>query len=221
MNEENNASVNWSASHAYAFAIVCLLIGVVTGYLVRGTAPTARQAAASAGGPAASAPVDMTQQPTPDQMRHMADKQAEPLFAKLKQDPNDAGVLAQIAAIYYQTQNFSEAISFYEKSLSLKDDPEVRTTLGGVYYYQHDSDKAIAEFERALKSDPKNANALFNLGVVRWQGKNDGDGAIAAWQQLLKDHPDHPRRADVEQLIALVKKHKTMGASAKAPDPGI
>ena len=221
MSEDNNPSQKWTATHAYAFAVVCLLIGVVIGYLVRGTAPTAPQASTAAAAPAASAPVDMSQQPTPDQMRRMADKQAEPLFAKLKQNPNDAAVLAQIAAIYYQTQNFPEAIGYYEKSLALKEDPEVRTNLGGVYYYERDADKAIAEFERALKSDPKNADALFNLGVARWQGKNDGDGAIAAWQQLLKDHPDHPRRRDVEQLIALVKKHKTMDPSAKAPNPGI
>ena len=40
-------------------------------------------------------------------------------------------------------------------------------------------DKAITEFEKVLKTDPDNANAIFNLGMVKWQSKFDVDGAIA------------------------------------------
>ena len=61
-----------------------------------------------------------------------------------------------------------------------------------------------------LKSDPDNANALFNLGMVKWQSKSDIDGALAAWQQLLKKYPNHPRRAEVEQLIARAKQHRAV-----------
>jgi cytochrome c-type biogenesis protein CcmH/NrfG len=37
-----------------------------------------------------------------------------------------------------------------------------------------------------LKSAPKNANALFNLGMIRRQDNNDASGTIATWQELLR-----------------------------------
>jgi cytochrome c-type biogenesis protein CcmH/NrfG len=45
-------------------------------------------------------------------------------------------------------------------------------------------------------------NALFNLGMIKFKGKDDATGAIAAWQQLLKTHPDLDRKATVEQMLA-------------------
>jgi cytochrome c-type biogenesis protein CcmH/NrfG len=38
--------------------------------------------------------------------------------------------------------------------------------------------------------------------MIRWKGKNDPTGAIAAWQELLKTNPKLDRRPVVEQMIA-------------------
>jgi len=67
-----------------------------------------------------------------------------------------------------------------------------------------DADAAIAQLNRALADDPKNANALFDLGMIRLQGKKDGRGALAAWQQLLKSNPQlsPDRKAAVLKLMA-------------------
>jgi len=56
--------------------------------------------------------------------------------------------------------------------------------------------------ELALKSDPRNVNALFNLGMIKYKGKNDAKGAIAAWRELLKDNPKLDRKPIVEKMIA-------------------
>ena len=53
-----------------------------------------------------------------------------------------------------------------------------------------------------LKSNPKDINALFNLGMIKYRGKSDNAGAIAAWEQLLKTNPNLDRKPMVEQLIA-------------------
>ena len=49
MEEESKQSgtttTNWTATQTYAMAAVCLLIGVLVGYLVRGSAKPAGQAA--------------------------------------------------------------------------------------------------------------------------------------------------------------------------------
>ena len=132
----------------------------------------------------------------------MADKQAQPLLAQLKSTPDDPQLLAKLGHIYYVTQNYNQASTYYKRSVDIRDDVLVRTELGRAYYYGGAPDSALAEFEKVLKSDPNNANAMFNVGLVKWQSKSDVDGAVAAWQQMLKKYPNHPRRAEVELLIA-------------------
>jgi len=98
---------------------------------------------------------------------------------------------------------FKEAAGYYDKSLKL--DPKnvpIRTELASSLYYCGDVDGALAQLEQALKYDPKDTNSLFNIGVIRWKGKKDAAGAIAAWQELLKVHPDLDRRPIVEKMIA-------------------
>ena len=50
--------------------------------------------------------------------------------------------------------------------------------------------------------DPKKADTLFNLGIVKWQGKKDGPGAVAAWKKLLETNPAYPDKEAVLQLMA-------------------
>jgi cytochrome c-type biogenesis protein CcmH/NrfG len=58
-----------------------------------------------------------------------------------------------------------------------------------------------------LHYDPKDANSLFNLGIMRLQGKKDSKGALAAWQLLLKSNPQlsEDRKARVQKLITDVQ----------------
>jgi cytochrome c-type biogenesis protein CcmH/NrfG len=74
-------------------------------------------------------------------------------------------------------------------------------------YFTGDVDGAISQLQQALHYDPKDANSLFNLGLFKWQGKKDGKGALAAWQQLLKSNPQlsADRKAQVQKLMADVQ----------------
>ena len=76
-------------------------------------------------------------------------------------------------------------------------------------YYSGDVDGALSQLQQSLKADPKNVNALFNLGMVLWKGKNDTDGAVAAWQQLLKSNPGLDRKPVVEKMIAEAKTQRS------------
>jgi len=58
------------------------------------------------------------------------------------------------------------------------------------------------EVGRAGPLDTNNADTLFNLGVVKWQEKQDGPGAVAAWEKLLAANPTYPQKETVEQMIA-------------------
>ncbi len=113
----------------------------------------------------------------------------------------------QIGSLYHQAHQFSEAATYYKRAVQA--DPKnitAHTKLAISLYRAGDVDGAIAELNRALSLDPKDANSLFNLGMVRLDGKHDPKGALAAWQKLLKLNPqlDPQRKAQVQQLIASV-----------------
>lgn len=201
--------MNWQAKQVYGMAVVCLVVGVAIGYLFRGSqsiavppkpAPTVQSAPPVSG--------KGGHMPSLEEMKQMADKKAEPLLEKLKTDPNNSEVLIQVGNIYKMTHQFKEAAAYYDKALQV--DPKnvaIRTEMASCMYYQSDVDGALNQLQQALKYDAKDANALFNLGMIRWQGKKDSKGALAAWQELLKMNPklSADRKATVQKLMADVR----------------
>jgi cytochrome c-type biogenesis protein CcmH/NrfG len=199
------------ASRVYLFCATALVIGLALGYFATGTRKAATPVRALA---PVAAKTEMLPgghpMPTMEQMKAMADVKAAPLLEKLKSNPNDAKLLAQVAALYNSTHQFKDAASYYNKALQV--DPKnvnTRTDLASSLYYQGDTDGALSELQKALKYTPDDVNALFNLGMIKFKGKDDAAGAIAAWQQLLKAHPDLDRKATVEQMIEEAKQKIT------------
>ncbi len=146
-------------------------------------------------------------QPDPNAQAALA-QAAAPLLEAVNKDPNDFDSLVKLGNLYYDGQQFPSAIQYYERALAIHpDNPDVRTDMGTAYWYTGNSEKALAAMETSLKYRPGHPQTLFNLGWVRWQGKQDPKGAIEAWQQLLKANPDYPERQQVEQYIAKAKEH--------------
>jgi len=213
----------WTSTQAYVISVICLLVGVAFGYLLRGSAPipaggTINAAKTQVGsavpieGPSA---MNSAPQPTPQQLRQMAETQAQPLLAQLKSDPNNAELLYKIGNLYYDAQQYPDAVTYYEQSLKINPKAtDVRTDLGTAYHLMGQPDRAISEYDEVLKIDGKHANALFNEGMVKWQDKMDMKGAISAWQHLLDANPDYPQRDKVQQLIAQADKHLTIKPGA-------
>jgi cytochrome c-type biogenesis protein CcmH/NrfG len=203
----------WPAKQVYAMAAVCLLVGLAFGYFFRGSQSPARPVAeASVAPPAAMAGASgppSGHMPTLDEMKAMADKKAEPLLEKLKGDPKNTGLLIQVGNIYKATHQFKDAAGYYDRALQV--DPKnvaIRTEMASCLYYNGDVDAALSQLQQSLHYDPKDANSLFNLGMIKWQGKQDGPGALAAWQELLKSNPQlsADRKAAVEKLMSDVQK---------------
>ncbi|MFZ0479409.1 MAG: tetratricopeptide repeat protein [Terriglobales bacterium] len=214
---DNNTSstTNWTGVQAYTLAVVCLLLGMAGGWLIRGSQSSA--AAAPAETASAPAPTGMggamngqpvNGQPTPDQLKQMADAQAAPLIEKLKADPNNPELLAGIGNYYYDAQQYPIAIDYYGRALKAKPaDAAIRTDMATAYWYLGNADSAIAEFNKALSYEPNKPNTLFNLGLVKWQGKMDINGAVADWEKLLATNPNYEGKDKVQQMIAEAKKH--------------
>jgi len=219
-NEKSPTTENWTNTRAYTMAIICLLVGIAGGWFLRGSQSTAAAATLAAAGESASSAMGNTAtQPTPEQMKNMADVQAAPLLDRLKFNPNDPDLLAKIGNIYYDTQQFPAAIDFYHRSLALQpSNASIRTDMATAQWYSGNIETALTEFNKALAYEPTNANTLFNLGIVQWQGKMDINGAVETWQRLLDTNPNYENKQKVQELMAQAKKHssiKTAGATKK------
>lgn len=215
---EPSTSQNWTSTQAYLMAVICLVVGTAVGYLVRGSKTPTVETPTAAVATAPQPPADAmhagnggSQMPTPEQLKAMADQQAAPLLAKLKANPKDTDTLAQVGNLYYDAQQFNVAVDYYAQILAITPkNAAVRTDMGTAYLYLNNPDRAIQEFQTALKDNPKHGQALFNLGMAQWRGKGDAPAAIASWEKLLKTVPDFPERENVEQMIAQAKKHMNL-----------
>jgi cytochrome c-type biogenesis protein CcmH/NrfG len=222
-NQVSKTASGWTPSQAYVMAVLCLVLGIAVGFLVRGSASARNQAVT--GSPSAQAPGAMSAavpQVTPEQLKQMADKQAEPLLQQLKANPDNAALLAGIGNLYYDAQQYADAVSYYERSLSIQPaNTDVRTDMATAYWYLGQSDNAVSEFQKVLKTEPTKANALFNLGVVQWQGKMDAKAAANTWQKLLDSNPNYENRAKVQELLVQVRQHSGVKPGTKTDKPAL
>jgi cytochrome c-type biogenesis protein CcmH/NrfG len=196
----------WQTRQVYTMAVICLVVGVAIGYLFRGSrSPVVPAQPAANAQPAPLPPGANRHMPSLEEMKQMADKKAAPLLEKLKSDPNNSDLLIQVGNMYKATHQFKEAAGYYDKALQI--DPKnvaIRTEMASCLYYSGDVDGAISQLQQSLRYDPKDANSLFNLGMIKWQAKQDSKGALAAWQELLKTNPQlsADRKATVQRLMA-------------------
>ena len=192
----------WRPRVVYGMATVCLMLGLSAGYLLRGSGFHAVVAGTT------NLPTPM---PSLEQMKQMADKKAEPFLQQLKQDPKNKDLLLRVAYFYKSAHQFKEAAGYFDQTLQL--DPNnvaVRTEKASCLYYSGDVDGALAELQESLRISPKDANSLFNLGMIRLKGKQDRARAIAAWQELLRTNPGLDKKPIVEQMIAEARQQKSL-----------
>lgn len=215
-NQPIESGGDWQPRQVYLMAAICLATGLLLGYLFRGSesrrVPSGMPGVGTAQATKVAGPQSEQAMPTLEQMKQMADRKAEPLLAQLKDHPKDADLLVQLGNLYGATHQFKVAASYYDRSLQI--DPQnvgARTKMASCLYFEGQVDSAIAQLNQSLKYDPRHAGTLFNLGMIKWKGQEDGAGAVAAWQKLLDLYPtipsDLPSRQTVEKLVAEARQH--------------
>jgi cytochrome c-type biogenesis protein CcmH/NrfG len=213
------SKVTWQVRPLLVMCAVCLAAGFLAGYLLRGSASAPAQTPSMIAQPPGLASPAMgtasqsqsvhpptKETPTLDDLKRMADKKAEPPLAKLKSDPKNPQLWNQVGLIYKSAHQFKEAAGYFEKSLQY--DPKnlgVRADYASCMYYTGDVDGALAQLNQSLAYDPKHAGTLMNIGIIKWRGKNDVDGAVAAWEKLLQYHPDFPQKDLVQRMLTQAK----------------
>src|SRR5688500_3882062 len=102
-------------------------------------------------------------------------------------------------------KQLGEARRFYEAALALQpDDAQVRTNLGRTYFYDKPSDarRAIAEYRRALQTDPREELAVQSLAaaLIETGGYDEAARLIEELEKLNPSNTDLANlRAQLEQ----------------------
>ena len=212
MVDTNSVSTRqWTKGRALTLFVMCLVVGAVGGWFIRGFSSPFAAAASATASPIAASPAlvparNPTQSPAQERIKQMADAQAAPLIQKLKSDPDNFALLVNVGNLYYDAQQYVSAVDFYGRAIKLQpSNAAVRTDMATALWFMGETDNSIAEFNKALAYAPTNPNTLFNLGVAKWKGKGDNAGAVADWQKLLAANPNYEAKDKVLQMIAQVR----------------
>jgi cytochrome c-type biogenesis protein CcmH/NrfG len=193
-------------SESFVFAIAGTLFGIIVGWVFGSQQATRiRPTAAPV---AQQAPATTANTPAP---RVLDQNRVQALKSVADQNPKDPQPRVELGNLYFDSEHYSDAITWYESAHALQpDDPNVSTDLGVAYYYTNQSDRAIAQFQKSLAVDPKHATTLLNMGIVKAFGKQDLDGAAQAWQQVVAISPNSPEgQAASKALEGLRNAHPT------------
>jgi tetratricopeptide (TPR) repeat protein len=91
---------------------------------------------------------------------------------------------------YAKQKRTKEALSAYQKAVSLKPDhPEAYFNLGNLHTELEQLQEAVKAFRQATRHNPKDADAFFNLGNSHSRLKQFEE-AIKAYQEAVKVRPE-------------------------------
>jgi len=176
-------------SDAVAFGIAGVLFGLIAGWIIGSQQAVARPPAASAA--AQQAPASATG--ATSRAAVLDETQVNALKTVAEREASNATPRVQLGNLYFDAERYDDAIKWYSDALKLApNDVNVSTDLGVSYYYSNQPDRALTQFDHSLKLDPKHAKTLLNVGIVKAFGKQDLDGAEAAWKQIFAIAPDSP-----------------------------
>jgi tetratricopeptide (TPR) repeat protein len=203
-----------------AFGLAGIAFGLIAGWVI-GTEQTSVRPAppAATSQAAAPAPAAGSSDSTP-RAAVLDESQVTALKNVAEREPASIKPRIELANLYFDAERYDDAIRWYGDALKLgPNDVNVSTDLGVCYYYTNQPDKALQQFEHSLKLDPKHAKTLLNVGIVRAFGKQDLDGALKAWEQVVQLAPTSPEGQAAKRAIDSVRSAHP-GSAGAAPNPG-
>ena len=194
-------------------AVVCAFFGLIVGWILGSQQATFTSAAApTASAPQAAAPAAKT----------VGENQVSALQQDMQREPGNPRTRVELGNLYFDAERYDQAAHWYEEALKLGPrDLNVSTDLGVCYYYLNQSDRALQQFDYSLGIDPTHAKTLLNQGVVKAFGKQDLEGAAAAWQKVIELAPDSQEGQNAKKMLdGLKSAHPGVGGAAPATPRG-
>lgn len=120
----------------------------------------------------------------------------------LAADPKNTAAAIQLGNLLYDASRYAEAVPYYRQALALDaKNVNVSTDLGTALWYSGNPDDALKQYDVSLTIDPRHEATLFNVGIVRLDGKNDVVGAIDAWRRLIAINPTSEQASKARQRL--------------------
>jgi predicted Zn-dependent protease len=105
-------------------------------------------------------------------------------------NPRDGAAWVTLGNLYFDTDQPAKSIEAYSRALEINPgNPNVLTDMGVMHRALGEHQKALGAFARAIEADPRHETARMNTGVVLLHDVGDRDGAIRAWQDLVRINP--------------------------------
>jgi cytochrome c-type biogenesis protein CcmH/NrfG len=160
-----------------------------------------------------AAPAQQQQQQAAAQATPLDPDRVKALETAAGQNAQDLQSRVQLGNMYFDAEQYPQAIKWYEQALALSPaDTNVSTDLGVAYYYTNQPDRALAQFDKSLAVDPKHIKTLLNVGIVKAFGKQDFAGAANAWQKVVDLAPESPEgQAAKKGLDGIRSAHPEIG----------
>ena len=162
-----------------------------------------------------SAPTTSVQTGPPQQQsqpaQNLSNQQATQILSleqEVAVNPTNVNAWVQLGNVYFDTNNFPKSIRAYEKSLELNpNNANVLTDLGVMYRRNGQPGKALESFDKAIAINPALEQARFNKGVVLNYDMGDREGAIKAWEEVLRINPNAlaPNGQTISEAIKSLK----------------
>ncbi len=200
MAQQQTSSTTWAL-----IAVACLILGLAVGYVLFRGQPA---------GVPSQAPVTQESAPAPGTPRPaLFDEQAaQALRNILARDPGNVQANTQLGNLLFDAGRYAEAIGPYDKAFAVDSrNVNLSTDLGTALWYSGKPDEAIAQFDKSLAIDPNHPQTLFNLGIVKRDGKQDPAGAVKAWERLLATNPNYVDRDKAQQLLEQARQQVKAG----------
>ena len=194
---------------AIAIGVAGILFGLIAGWII-GTQQAAPRpsAAVEAPRPVEAAP----------RVAALDDAQVDALRSVAEREPSNAAPRVQLGNLYFDAEQYAEAIPWYTEALKLApNDVDVSTDLGVAYYYTNQPDRALEQFDQSLRLDPSHAKTFLNIGVMKAFGREDLEGAEQAWQRVVDLSPDSPEGQAARRALESLRSAHPSAETAQQP----
>ena len=204
MTEKSNLVKKESLFYAL---LIGLVVGFITGVVFAsyklGPETTSKQNTSST-----------TTAPAQAQLNSQVQEAISNLEAEVTANPDSVEAWTRLGHLYYDTDQFKNAIKAYSKSLELQPgNADVLTDQGVMYRRDKQPQKAIESFERAYTLQADHAPSRLNKGIVLLYDLNKPEEAIATWEELLAINPEAKMNNDLTLREAINKIKEQMKAN--------
>ena len=138
------------------------------------------------------------------------------LEKRVAANPDDGEAWNELGHLYLHDNQPKQGILAFKRVLDLNpNNAHAWTDLGIMYRQNKEPVEAVAAFDKAIEIEPRSEEPRYRKAAVLMQDLNDPQGAIKAWEELLKVNPSATlgKGQSLREMVEGLKKQSKEGKS--------